>query len=83
MPLLLCLKKSVDVGSEHGYDLLNETKHRKEFEMLPKKTTHCPKDGSKLWFKNLAGLMVIENGSLKAICPACNTKYDVTPRTKP
>lgn len=51
--------------------------------MLPKKTTRCPKDGTNLWFKNHAGLMVIENGTLKALCPLCNTKYDVAPRTKP
>lgn len=51
--------------------------------MLSKKTTRCPKDGTNLWFKNHAGLMVIENGTLKALCPLCNTKYDVAPRTKP
>lgn len=28
MPLLLCLKKCVDVGSEQGYDCLNKAKHR-------------------------------------------------------
>lgn len=50
--------------------------------MLPKKTTKCPKDGETLWFKNHSGILVIENGTLKAMCPKCYERYDVIPRTK-
>lgn len=49
---------------------------------LPKNTWLCPKDSSKLWFKNHAGLLVVEYGSLKAKCPTCNSYYDVEPKSK-
>lgn len=48
--------------------------------ILKKNTIHCPKDNSKLWFKNHAGLLVVEYGSLKAKCPTCNSYYNVEPR---
>lgn len=49
---------------------------------LPKNAWNCPKDNAKLWFKNHAGLLVIESGSLKAKCPTCNSYYDVEPKSK-
>ena len=49
---------------------------------LPNGTTKCPSCGSALHYRNHAGLLVVENGSLSARCPAkgCGKTYAVTPR---
>ena len=47
---------------------------------LPNGTTKSPCCGVALHYRNHAGFLVVENGSLSARCPACLKTYDVAPK---